>query len=51
MLRDLQAKKGANKDAIAAQKLIVIGLEDKLGAIQTQIKAIDGQIALGGCVA
>jgi hypothetical protein len=24
----------------------VIGLEDKPGAIQTQIKAIDGQIAL-----
>jgi len=50
-LANLQAKKGANKDSIAAQKKTVTGLQDQLGSIQNQIRAIDGQIALGGCVA
>jgi len=50
-LRGLQAQKKANKDAIAAQVNVVNGLEEKLGAVQLKIKAIDGQITLGGCVA
>ena len=50
-LSKLQARKGANKDAIAAQKKIVVDLQDRLGNVQNEIRAIDGQIALGGCVA
>jgi len=50
-LANLQAKKGANKDSIAAQKKTVTGLQDQLGSIQNQIRAIDGQIGLGGCAA
>ena len=51
VLRDLQSKKGPNKAAVADQKAVVSGLEVKLGEVQNQIKAIDGSIQLGGCVA
>jgi phage-related tail protein len=50
-LRVLQADKKPNKDAIAAQTTVVKGLQDQLGAVQKEISAIDGTIALGGCVA
>ena len=50
-LDDLQAQKKTSNDAIAAQKATVNAPKDKLGAVQNQIKAIDGQIALGGRVA
>jgi hypothetical protein len=49
VLRDLQAQKKTNKDAIAAQTTTVKGLQDKLGGVQAQINAIDATIALGGC--
>jgi hypothetical protein len=51
VLRGLTGQKQANKDAIAAQVATVNSLEEKLGAVQNQIRSIDGTIALGGCVA
>ena len=48
-LRTLEGQKKANKDAVAAQKLVVNSLTAKLGDVQKQIAAIDGTIALGGC--
>ena len=51
VLRNLEAQKKQNRDAIAAQKATVTSLQAKLGDVQNQIKAIDATIALGGCVA
>jgi acetate kinase len=51
VLRNLEAQKKQNKEAIAAQRIVVSGLQAKLGDVQNQIKAIDVTIALGGCVA
>jgi hypothetical protein len=51
VLRNLQAQKKSNKEAITTQTATVQSLQAKLGAVQDQIKAIDGTIALGGCVA
>ncbi len=40
-LRVLEGQKKANKDAIAAQKAVVLGLQGQLATVQSQIKAID----------
>ncbi|WP_411374680.1 hypothetical protein ACLH0K_16855 [Arthrobacter sp. MPF02] len=48
-LANLQRQKKINKDAVAAQTLVVNSLTAKLGDIQKQIAAIDGTKALGGC--
>jgi hypothetical protein len=50
-LRELKAKKGANLTTITTQTAATNALEDQLGAVHRQINALDGTIALGGCVA
>lgn len=49
--RKLKAPKGAKQDAIKAQTTVTNALEERLGAVQRQIKGLDGTIALGACVA
>jgi chromosome segregation ATPase len=51
VLRNVQPQKKTNKDAIAGQTATVQDLQDTLGTVQSQIKAIDASITLGGCVA
>ena len=50
-LRALESAKKVNRDAVAAQKVIVAGLQAQNAAVLDRIAAIDGQIALGGCLA
>jgi chromosome segregation ATPase len=50
-LRTLKATKVQNQAAIKTQTDITNGLEDQLGVVQRQIKALDATIVLGGCVA
>ena len=50
-LRALESAKKVNRDAVAAQKVVVAGLQTKYAAVLDRIAVIDGTIALGGCLA
>ncbi len=50
-LRDLESQLDANEAAVEAQEAIILDLQAKNAAVLAQIKAIDAQIALGGCIA
>jgi septal ring factor EnvC (AmiA/AmiB activator) len=50
-LRTLESAKKVNRDAVAAQKVIVAGLQTQYAAVLDRIAVIDSQIALGGCLA
>jgi septal ring factor EnvC (AmiA/AmiB activator) len=50
-LRTLESAKKPNRDAVAAQKAVVAGLQTQYAAVLDRIAAIDGTIALGGCLA
>ena len=50
-LRGLESAKKVNRDAVAAQKAVVAGLQTQYAAVLDSIAAIDDQIVLGGCLA
>ena len=51
VLRSLEIQKKPARDAVNAQRAVVVGLQAQLGDLQDRVRAIDGQIAIGGCVA
>ena len=50
-LRTLESAKKVNRDAVAAQKVVVAGLQAQYKTVLDRISVIDGTIALGGCLA
>lgn len=50
-LRTLESAKKVNRDAVAAQKTVVAGLQAQYAAVLDKIAVIDGTIVLGGCLA